>query len=364
MILKRIISINLFILMLLIFWHGKAIAEIYKYQDKYGRWHFTDTPPESKKNSGSVTYKSNAGGAASDYLESLTKKYKTEAPVEIATLAVVTIKSKLGSGSGFFVSDDCFLITNKHVVRPAATKSWKKSIKDIKNDKADILEANEDIEEEKERLKINKRKLKEFKAYVDGLDPGNNKDNEEKEYKYHLKKHKRDIKRLDEKIINTKNREKKFREKNNNFSMDSNIAKVANSFPIVLKDNTKTRARLIQLAKDDDLALLKIDRCKAPYLALNESTQPHQGMSIYAIGSPLGLKDHVTAGIVTNIGKDGINTDAQLLPGNSGGPLITKHGDVIGVNTFKVTSGDVNSEGFGTAIPIEKVLINFEKYIK
>lgn len=364
MILKRIISINLLTLMLFSFWNGNVIADIYKYQDKYGRWQFTDKPVGDKKNVSSVHYKSNNGEALSDYVKSLNEKYKPDAPVETATLAVVTVKSKLGSGSGFFISDDCYLITNKHVVRPTKTKSWKKSEKDIKNNKKNIKEANEEIREEKVRLKINKRKMKDYRVYIDGLGPGLEKNNEEKEYKYYLRKYKRDIKNLDETIINTKKQERKLREKSNHFSLDSSIANVANSFSIILKDDTKTRARLIKLAKDEDLALLKIDQCKAPFLALNKSTQPHQGMNIFAIGSPLGLKDHVTSGIVTNIGKDGINTDAQLLPGNSGGPLITQNGDVIGVNTLKVTSGDANSEGFGVAIPIKIVLTEFGKYIK
>lgn len=362
--LKRIITINLFILILLSCWQGKGIAEIYKYKDEDGRWKFTDKPPKDKDNALTISYKSSNGGRLSDYQKSLKKKYKPNTPVETATLAVVTVKSKMGSGSGFFISDDCYLITNKHVVRPTTTNSWKQSEKDIKNDKANIKKAKQEIEEEEERLKINERKLKEYSAYIDGLRPGSEKNTEEKEYQYRLRSYKRDTEELDEKIVNTKKQEKEFRETRNNFSMNSNISIVANSFAIILKDNTKTSAQLVQIAKDEDLALLKIDRCKAPFLTLNQSIQPHQGMNIYAIGSPLGLKDHVTAGIVTNVGEDGINTDAQILPGNSGGPLITPEGEVIGVNTLKVSAGNPNSEGFGIAIPAKIILNKFSKYIK
>ena len=164
--------------------------------------------------------------------------------------------------------------------------------------------------------------------------------------------------------MKTKKKVKEYRDNDFNFSLDSSMSRNSKIFSIILKDNTKARAHLIQLSKDKDLALLKVDRCKAPFLILNEKVKPYQGMNIYAIGSPLGLKDHVTAGIVTNIGHRGINTDAQILPGNSGGPLITTSGGVIGVNTLKVSVGSANSEGFGVAIPVKFIQQQFGKYIK
>ncbi|MDH5660584.1 MAG: S1C family serine protease, partial [Gammaproteobacteria bacterium] len=202
--LKRLITVNLLILILLPCWQGKAIAEIYKYKDESGRWQFTDKSPKDKENAHTVSFKSSIRGNLSDYHKSLKEKYNPKNPLETATLAVVTVKSTIGSGSGFFISGDCYLITNKHVVRPTITKSWKQSEKDIKNDKDNIKKAKQEIEEEEERLKINKRKLKEYSDYIDGLRPGSEKNKEEKEYQYRLRNYKRDTEKLDEKIVNTK----------------------------------------------------------------------------------------------------------------------------------------------------------------
>ncbi len=361
---KQNLPFNIFILVLFLSWHTQGIAGIYKYRDEDGNWQFTDKEPKDKKNVRVVSYKSSSGGTFSDYKKSLNKKYKPENLVETATLAVVMVKSKLGSGSGFFISEDCYLVTNKHVVRPTTTKSWKESDKDLKNDKSEIKEAKIFISNEEERLKINKRKLSNFRSYVERLRPGAEKNQEKEEYQYRLRDHNRDLDKLDETRMKTRKKEKEYRDNNFNFSLDSSISRTSKSFSIILKDNTKTRAHLIHLSKNKDLALLKIDRCKAPFLTLNKTIKPYQGMNIYAIGSPLGLKDHVTAGIVTNIGKDGIITDAQILPGNSGGPLITPEGEVIGVNTLKVSMGNPNSEGFGIAIPVKLILQQFGKYIK
>lgn len=366
MILKPHTIVSLAILILLLFWQSEGIAEIYKYKDENGRWQFTDKPLENNKGAQVITYQSNKGKAngLSDYQKSLNEKYKPQTSVESATLAVVTIKSLMGSGSGFFVSDDCYLITNKHVVRPTITKKWKQSEEELKDDKSDINEAKRYIADETERLEINKRKLAEHRDYIDGLLPGGYKNNEEAEYQFRLKRHNREKKELEEKILKTKNNERNFKKRDSSLSMDSSIANVTKSFKIIFKDNTKTRAKLIKLAKNEDLALLKIDRCKAPFLSLNQTIQPFQGMDIFAVGSPLGLKDHVTAGIITHIGDSGINTDAQILPGNSGGPLITTKGEVIGVNTLKVSRDNPNSEGFGVAIPAKVILQKFGSYIQ
>lgn len=345
-------------------WHTNVTAEIFKYKDEDGRWQFTDKSPKDKKKVQAVTFKSNTAGAFSDYKKTLNKKFKPVSALESATLAVVTVETKMGTGSGFFISDDCYLVTNKHVVRPTTTKNWKQSEKDINNEKKDLSTAKRNISEEEERLEINKRKLSKFRDYVTSLRPGAEKNNEKEEYEYRLRTYKRDVEELDEMISKTKKQKKLFREKEFNFSMDSSISKIKRSFSVILKDKTKVRAQLIEIVKDKDLALLKVERCKAPYLKINQKIKPHQGMVIYAIGSPLGMKDHVTAGIVTNIAGEGINTDAQILPGNSGGPLITKNGEVIGVNTLKVSSGNPNTAGFGVAIPAKIIINNFARYIK
>lgn len=366
MIFKTHMIVNFVVLIMLLTWHGTATAEIYKYQDEFGRWHFSDQPPDSSKGKYAVTYQSRRSGSGdiSDYQKSLKEKYKPKNPVETATLAVVTVKTNIGTGSGFFVSDDCYLITNKHVVRPTTTKSWKSSEEDLKNEKSSIKEAKRYISEEKERLDIEKRRLGQQRAYIDGLRAGGYKNNEEVDYQFNLRAYNKDVEKLEETIQKTRNQEREYQKRHSDFSIDSSIANVTKSFKIVLKDNTSIQAKLVQIADDEDLALLKVDGCKSPYLIMEQTIQPFQGMNIYAVGSPLGLKDHVTAGVVTNIRTDGINTDAQILPGNSGGPLITQKGEVIGVNTLKVSADNPNSEGFGVAIPVNRVLQEFGRYIE
>src|SRR5580704_1397110 len=117
-------------------------------------------------------------------------------------------------------------------------------------------------------------------------------------------------------------------------------------------------AKLIGIHKDSDLALLKIDQTNLPTLELGSARRVHQGQLVFAIGSPEGLQNTVTMGVISSVGRQPdpdrpmvyIQTDAPINPGNSGGPLIDMDGYVLGINTLILSQGG-GSEGLGFAIP-------------
>ncbi len=78
---------------------------------------------------------------------------------------------------------------------------------------------------------------------------------------------------------------------------------------------------------------------------------------MYAIGSPAGLKDSVSAGVISGYDGNYIRTDAKIYPGNSGGPLANQKGEVIGVNTLKEITHKF--EGLGFAIPLDAAIREF-----
>src|ERR1700683_1596992 len=131
-------------------------------------------------------------------------------------------------------------------------------------------------------------------------------------------------------------------------------------------------ARLIGTHKETDLALLKIDEKALPTLALLTQQRPRVGQLVFAIGSPEGLQNSVTMGVVSAVARQAapqkpltyIQTDAPINPGNSGGPLIDMNGSVVGINTFILSSGG-GSEGLGFAIPariVDLVYHSLRKY--
>ena len=114
--------------------------------------------------------------------------------------------------------------------------------------------------------------------------------------------------------------------------------------------------------EDNDLAVLKIDAIELPVAEFGVSDDLQVGDRVYAIGNPLGLelRNTLTDGLVSAIDRDVdvdgvtmtlIQTNAALNSGNSGGPLINQYGQVVGINTIKMMSGDDTIEGLGFAIP-------------
>jgi len=131
-------------------------------------------------------------------------------------------------------------------------------------------------------------------------------------------------------------------------------------------------AKLIGQHKETDLALLKIDETELPTLTLMSQQRPHVGQLVFAIGSPEGLQNSVTMGVVSALARQPdpskaltyIQTDAPINPGNSGGPLVDMNGAVLGINTFILSQGG-GSEGLGFAIParvVEFVYHSLRKY--
>ena len=349
---------------LLIFNLSTSYAEVFQYKDAEGRWHFSDAPKKQAEQSVRRSYKNGSSVVQSnDFYALLNNKYRPSNPVQTATLAVVTVKSELGSGSGFFVSDDCFLITNKHVIRPAKGPQWDTAQAQIQKNADTFQRARLQIAEQRQRLNFNKEKLDQYKDYLNGLADGVVKETAGREYELNRASYYRDLQQLTTAEKRFNNDEQQFLKQQSDFNFSSSVAQVTKSFEIILKDNTKSTAKLVKVSASDDLALLKINACKAPYL-LFKSSSISQGQEVYAIGSPLGLRDQLTRGTVTQIAADGILTDAQILPGNSGGPLIANDGQVIGVNTIKVAQNSALNPGFGVAIPVSKVKQNFASYLR
>lgn len=130
-------------------------------------------------------------------------------------------------------------------------------------------------------------------------------------------------------------------------------------------------ARIIGVTQDIDLALLKVDVPNLPALKLANYRDLRQGESVFAFGSPEGLRNTVTQGIISSVARQTdpdstmvyIQTDAPINPGNSGGPLVNIDGDVVGVNTF-ILSQSGGNEGLGFAIPCGVVNIAYKQLRK
>ena len=133
---------------------------------------------------------------------------------------------------------------------------------------------------------------------------------------------------------------------------------------VTLESGKTYKASVVWADVDLDLSIIKINVNNLDYLILGDSDKIKIAEQVYAIGNPIGFEFQrtVTSGIISGLNRtikieedgktsymeDLIQTDATINPGNSGGPLINKNGEVLGINSVKITS----AEGIGFAIPI------------
>ncbi|QNI36800.1 S1C family serine protease [Edaphobacter albus] len=143
---------------------------------------------------------------------------------------------------------------------------------------------------------------------------------------------------------------------------------------VMLSNKHKYKARVLAADKNHDLALIKIDAPDLTPVTLSDSRGLMVGQKVYAIGNPFGLNGTMTRGIISAIRsvrgpqgnpiEDAIQTDAAVNPGNSGGPLLNSHGEVIGITTMIASNGAEQSSGIGFAIPINTARAILDDYAK
>ncbi len=251
--------------------------------------------------------------------------------IEEARKATVSIETPWGTGSGFFVNDN-YIVTNRHVVEV---------------DKTQLSEFKRKVEATRELVDLEKKKIRDLRSRMNGMSnsPGRS------QLKIVIEESERELNKIMPQLEEAERRLAR---------MEEDIQ--PSDIKIILENGTSHVANYLLVSDKHDLALMSLYVHDINFLQRPPATQRiQQGDKVFTIGSPVGLRNTVTAGVFSGYRKDQadgkifLQTDAAINPGNSGGPLIDEKGFVHGVNTMIIQG----TEGIGFAIPIETVFDEF-----
>lgn len=153
---------------------------------------------------------------------------------------------------------------------------------------------------------------------------------------------------------------------------NNHVVSDSEELEVVLDDGRKFKAKVKGADPESEVAVIQIEASNLPTLEIGDSDKIRVGNFCIAIGSPQGLSQSVTFGIISALNRSELNitdfgnfiqTEASINQGNSGGPLLDDHGRVIGINTA-IVSTTGGSQGLGLAIPINQARAIYTQLLK
>src|SRR5262245_22018248 len=163
-----------------------------------------------------------------------------------------------------------------------------------------------------------------------------------------------------------------FDAKNGYIVTNAHVVDNATEITVTLQDGRDLTATVVGSDVPSDVAVLKVPPESLTQVALGDSTKIEAGAYVIAIGNPFGLQHTVTSGIVSGLGRSGINpegyedfiqTDASINPGNSGGALVNLKGELVGINSA-ILSRSGGNIGIGFAIPVNMARSIMDQLLK
>ncbi len=303
--------------------------------------------------------------AEQDLVTLLAKAIQPGTPIEKANMATLAVESDLGSGSGFFISKHGDIVTNRHVVK-VTDEMKKESLANFKEAKIQLHNAKSSLVAEKNRYYTAKENYSAKKAsYARAKkNPATSSARLQSMHRTLKSDHKylqRWKKDYEIRAREYKKAEQTVREAKRKYNTFIRGMAGRRFYKVILADKTELDAYLVKVSSNYDLALLRLKGYSTPYLQPRNISTVTLGETVFAIGNPVGFRNSVSSGVYSAKRKNHIQTSAAISPGNSGGPLITADGKVIGVNTKKMIGRGF--EGLGFALDINLVFEEFDSFM-
>ncbi|TYT75240.1 trypsin-like peptidase domain-containing protein [Desulfobotulus mexicanus] len=347
-------TILFFVLAVLLCSSMVSASEIYQFTDEKGVIHFTDNPmkvpgAEYKE----IASQGNSHPRGSDLIEILEKKLNPRTAVEQAAMATVRVESVLGIGTGFFISERGHILTNRHVLQQDKAEAQKQR-EHYRKTEQKLRTYGEQIRQEEQRLEDARKRADDYGLRIPEMHSS-----QQERARKNLQDEQRNIRERESYLRGIRQEYRQAKDEldkhRRDFEWQNNLAGTQRQVRIGLADGSSLQASIIKISEQHDLALLHLrGYSRTPKMETANPRLLPRGAPLYAIGNPAGLNHSVVNGILSGMEGVWVKTNAKIYPGNSGGPLITQKGEVVGINTFKELTHKF--EGLGFALDISVAL--------
>lgn len=307
-------------------------ADIYRYQDAYGNWHFTDEPPPGVEadiipdiKTGSRRSQT-ASRAPDDLAARLEAAFDAITPVAQASLAVVAVRGPGGSGSGFFCNARGDILTERRLLQGGRGDPG-----DSPAPSAELAGLEGEVKAARDRLAAMEKDLEGYQRVIKNTEDATARawaesSHAELDARYQAE---REALLAREQELATLAAELGVGAGSLAEAplIEAGVAKL----DLYLKDGTALSARVVEEDAELGLALLRLDGYRTPSLVLDPEVGLAEGLRVFVVGRAIGLQDAVTSGTLTQVGLYELLTDAEPLPGQGGAPVIDESGRVIGI---------------------------------
>lgn len=328
---------------------GAGVAsDIYRYQDAYGNWHFTDEPPPGVQADVIPDIKTGSRRdgpsprAPDDLAARLEAAFDAITPVAQASLAVVAVRGPGGSGSGFFCNARGDILTERRLLQ-----GGRDVLGTTPAPSAELAGLEEEVKAARDRLAAMEKDLEGYERVLKNAEDATARawaetSHAELDARYQTE---REALTAREQELATLADELGVGAASLGEAplMEAGVTKL----DLYLKDGTALSARVVEEDAELGLALLRLDGYRTPSLALDPEAGLAEGLRVFVVGRAIGLQDAVTSGALTQVGLHELLTDAEPLPGQGGAPVIDETGRVVGISVAAVE----NAAAQGRAIP-------------
>jgi len=294
----------------------------------------------------------------------MTNAFAPQTPIEQASMAIVWVHSGSIVRTGFFVSDDGYLVTHRDYMKSETVEiEIETDPKKLEEKKQNLRMAKRWLSNQEAKLQTTKEQLEQLQREAENETDPTLREQKQKDYEDAQSAFIRRQRFLVKKRSVYIDLEKEILASEAAMGGNDATAEEVNTYSIELKDGSIYRARVVATSVRYNLALLRVENCKSPFIEMLERSDTRPGMSVTVVADPRKLMAQNKHGAILGWAEEYVRTSASITHAESGGPLLADDGKWIGVAFYETNFPYQQGARVGYALVADEVMKEFGAFI-